>query len=69
MKTRYLLLAGLGLAAAATALLFRTERGKQVRKDLADNLLSWKDKLTELTMHNENGTARKASEKPHKQPA
>ena len=68
MKTRYLLLAGLGLAAAATAFLYRTERGKQVRKGLADNLLSWKDKLTELA-HTENGTTAKASEKRHKQPA
>ncbi len=69
MKTRYLLLAGLGLAAAATVLLYRTERGKKVRKDLADNLLNWKDKLTELTMHNENGTAGKTADKHHKQPA
>lgn len=50
MKTRSIVLAGLGLAIAATALYLRTEKGKKLRNDVADNLKDWREKLSSLAM-------------------
>lgn len=56
MKTKNMVLAGLGLAAAgAVYLLYRTERGKEMRKTLADNISNWRDSLTELAKENGDG--------------
>lgn len=67
MKTRYLLLAGLGVAAAAAIALLTTDRGKRMRKDLADNLTHWRARLAQYTTESANGSEKKASEKRLKQ--
>jgi len=67
MKTRYLLLAGLGVAAAAAVALLTTERGKRMRKDLAENLTHWRARLSQYAMESENGSEKKASERRLKQ--
>lgn len=43
-----------GAALAANHLLNRTEKGKQLKKDLADNAGKWKEKLSD--MMNRNGS-------------
>lgn len=63
MKTRYLLLAGLGVATAAAVALLTTERGKRVRKDLAENLTHWRARLSQYAMNNENGSEKKSEKR------
>jgi len=56
MKTKNVVLAGLGLAAVSAAyLLFRTERGKDLRKGMAERVTDWKDSLLKLAMSDGDG--------------
>ncbi len=63
MKTRSIILAGLGLAVAAAALYLRTEKGKKLRNDLAGNLKDWREKLSSLAVEDgiENNHENRAS--------
>ena len=54
MKTRFWVLTGLGVAAAATAAFLATERGKKWRGSVASSLDEWRNNLTHLAKSNLN---------------
>ena len=55
MKTRFWVLTGLGVAAAATAAFLATERGKKWRDSVASSLDEWRNNLTHLAKNNGDG--------------
>lgn len=52
MKTRFWVLTGLGVAAAATAAFLATERGKKWRGTVADSLDEWRNNLAHIAKSN-----------------